>query len=90
MGASKDRKGNPQLKVHSLTEAMGMGEKLHAGEPHAVKTQREVAGQHAGGKGPGTKGAAEPFKTIHKGKGWDGPPVRKNMTSKYSPRKGDK
>jgi hypothetical protein len=89
MGAKKDRKGSGQLKVHSLTEAMGMGERVRVGDPPAPTTVRHVAGQHPGGKGPGTAGSAEPFKTIHKGKGWDGPPVRKTLTPKYNPRSGD-
>ncbi len=86
MGAKKDRKGSGQLHVASLTEAMGMGEKLKAGEPLTPTTVRHVAGQHPGSKGPGTKGAAEPFKTIGKTKGWDGPKPKVTMPQKYSPR----
>ena len=77
MSAKKDRKGSGILPVKSLTEAMGLGGKIKAGEPNPIRTQREVAGL-----GAGKKSAASPIKTIHKGKGWDGPKPRVALPGK--------
>ena len=71
MSAKKDRKGSGILHVPSQTEAMGLGGRMKAGDPNPVRTQREVAGL-----GAGKKSSAQPIKTIHKGKGWDGPKPR--------------
>ena len=86
---SKERKGDHRLHVPSQTEAMGLGGKIpaaHGRDPLPI--HKDIAGQHGGsGKGAGTSGSATPIKTIHKGKGWDGPPVTKTMTPKYHPKK---
>ena len=74
--AKKDRRGSGTLPVPSLTQNMGLGGRIKTGDPSPIMTVREAAGHGAGKSGKGEKSSATPIKTIHKGKGWDGPKPR--------------
>lgn len=80
MPTKKNRTGQGEkLHVPSITEALGMGGRMKVGTPKPVHVVSQNAGAGAGKAASGKKGAAEPIKTIHKGKGWDGPPVKKHL-----------
>jgi hypothetical protein len=90
MSASKDRRGKPVLHVPSLPENMGMGRTMKISEPPGtVFLVREAAGRGAGKAA--SKSTGHEFKTIHKGKNWDGPTPRSTrLAGPYNPKTGSK
>lgn len=84
---SRERKGDHRLHVTSQTEAMGLGGKIPPGHGRdALPIHKDIANQHGSGKGAGVAKGGAAFPPKHKGKGWDGPPVRKTLTPKYNPK----